>query len=202
MRQSRVYWACLLAAVVLVGQAWAAGIDPAGEPMHRSIWTVRLWSPYIVGLLIGLLNCLALVISDRTLGASSAYATAAGMVEKTVPGGKPEAREYYRRNPPRVGWGFMLLLGVVVGSFLSAQLSTDFRPEWVPPLWLAAHGPELLPRLLTAFAGGAIMAFGARVAGGCTSGHGISGTMQLATSSWLALACFFIGGAAVAHMLY
>ncbi|MEG6551134.1 hypothetical protein V6C53_12935, partial [Desulfocurvibacter africanus] len=114
MRQSRVYWACLLAAVVLVGQAWAAGIDPAGEPMHRSIWTVRLWSPYIVGLLIGLLNCLALVISDRTLGASSAYATAAGMVEKTVPGGKPEAREYYRRNPPRVGWGFMLLLGLVV----------------------------------------------------------------------------------------
>ncbi|MEG6552477.1 YeeE/YedE thiosulfate transporter family protein, partial [Desulfocurvibacter africanus] len=59
-----------------------------------------------------------------------------------------------------------------------------------------------LPRLLTAFAGGAIMAFGARVAGGCTSGHGISGTMQLAISSWLALACFFIGGAAVAHMLY
>lgn len=201
MKQLRTGLFCL-AAAAMAGQAWAAGADTTAESMQSSIWTLRLWSPYIVGVLIGLLNCLALVVSDRTLGASSAYATAAGMVEKAVPGGKPEAREYYRRNPPRVGWGFMLLLGLVLGSFLSARLSTDFRPEWVPPLWLAAHGPELLPRLIAALAGGAIMGFGARVAGGCTSGHGISGAMQLAASSWLALACFFIGGTAVAHMLY
>ncbi len=191
-----------MAAAVLAGQAWAAGADPAGGIMHESVWTLRPWSPYIVGLLIGLLNCLALVVSDRTLGASSAYTTVAGMAEKAVPGGKPKEREYYRKNPPRVGWGLMLLIGMVIGSFVSAQLSTDFRPEWVPPLWLAAHGPELLPRLITALIGGAIMGFGARVAGGCTSGHGISGTMQLAISSWVALACFFIGGAVVAHMIY
>lgn len=201
MKQLTTALLCL-ATAALAGQAWAAGVDPAGGPLHESVWTLRPWSPYIVGLLIGLLNCLALVVSDRTLGASSAYATVAGMAEKAVPGGKPEEREYYRKNPPRVGWGLMLLIGLVLGSFLSAQLSTDFRPEWVPPLWLAAHGPEILPRLITALVGGAVMGFGARVAGGCTSGHGISGTMQLSISSWVALACFFIGGAAVAHMLY
>ena len=38
------------------------------------------------------------------------------------------------------------------------------------------------------------MAFGSRLAGGCTSGHGISGTMQLSVGSWIAVICFFAGG--------
>jgi len=46
------------------------------------------------------------------------------------------------------------------------------------------------------------MGFGARWAGGCTSGHGISGTLQLAASGWLAAICFFIGGIFAAVMLY
>ena len=50
--------------------------------------------------------------------------------------------------------------------------------------------------------GGILMAFGARFAGGCTSGHGISGTLQLNVGSWIAVTCFFIGGIAVAYPLY
>jgi hypothetical protein len=46
------------------------------------------------------------------------------------------------------------------------------------------------------------MGIGARWAGGCTSGHGISGTLQLAVSSWLAVLCFFAGGVATAMILY
>ena len=46
------------------------------------------------------------------------------------------------------------------------------------------------------------MAFGARLAGGCTSGHGISGTLQLSVGSWIALVCFFIGGAATAMLMF
>jgi uncharacterized membrane protein YedE/YeeE len=53
-----------------------------------------------------------------------------------------------------------------------------------------------------AFLGGAVMAFGARLAGGCTSGHGISGTMQLSVGSWIALMCFFIGGTVTAHLMF
>jgi len=50
--------------------------------------------------------------------------------------------------------------------------------------------------------GGIIMGFGARWAGGCTSGHGISGTLQLAVSSWLAAICFFAGGILTAMFIY
>jgi uncharacterized protein len=52
------------------------------------------------------------------------------------------------------------------------------------------------------FGGGLLMAFGARLAGGCTSGHGISGTMQLNPGSWIAVICLFIGGIAVAIPLF
>ncbi|MOA68345.1 putative inner membrane protein [compost metagenome] len=60
----------------------------------------------------------------------------------------------------------------------------------------------MAPRLGMAFVGGAIMAFGARLAGGCTSGHAISGALQLSVSSWVALVCFFVAAVATAHLLY
>ena len=53
-----------------------------------------------------------------------------------------------------------------------------------------------------AFVGGAILAYGARLAGGCTSGRGISGALQLSVSSWIALACFFAAAVPTAHLLY
>jgi uncharacterized membrane protein YedE/YeeE len=52
------------------------------------------------------------------------------------------------------------------------------------------------------FAGGVLMAFGARLAGGCTSGHGISGTLQLNAGSWLTVIAMFVGGIATAMLLY
>jgi hypothetical protein len=57
-------------------------------------------------------------------------------------------------------------------------------------------------RWLAAFAGGAIMGFGARWARGCTSGHGISGTLQLAVSSWMVTVALFISGIITAMILY
>jgi hypothetical protein len=46
------------------------------------------------------------------------------------------------------------------------------------------------------------MALGARVAGGCTSGHGISGALQLSVGSWIALIGFFVGGVITAMLLF
>jgi uncharacterized membrane protein YedE/YeeE len=96
----------------------------------------------------------------------------------------------------------MLALGVLIGGWLSAVLSGDLRIEAVPPLWAHAVGPGVAVRWLAAAAGGALIGIGSRWAGGCTSGHGISGTLQLVAGSWLAVACFFVGGVATAFMLY
>ena len=57
-------------------------------------------------------------------------------------------------------------------------------------------------RSLIAFIGGTIAMFGARLADGCPSGHGLSGSLQLSVSSYIALICFFIGGLISANWLY
>ncbi|NLG27672.1 MAG: YeeE/YedE family protein, partial [Chloroflexi bacterium] len=56
--------------------------------------------------------------------------------------------------------------------------------------------------VVVALVGGVFLGLGARWADGCTSGHGISGTLQLAVSSWISAICFFIGGIVTAYILF
>ena len=161
------------------------------------------WSPYLVGGLLGLLTIATMYFSDKPLGASSAYAKLAGMLGKTVAPRHTASLKYFQDNPPKVDWELMLVVGAVIGAFLAAWLGGELTGEWVPRMWLAQFGENsLLLRLGVAFGGGILMAFGARLAGGCTSGHGISGTMQLALSSWIAVITFFAGGIATAMLLF
>jgi hypothetical protein len=69
-------------------------------------------------------------------------------------------------------------------------------------MWNRKFGSRIMPRAITAFLGGIIAMFGARMADGCPSGHGLSGVTQLAVSGIIALVCFFIGGLITANWLY
>lgn len=161
------------------------------------------WSPYLVGALLGVLSWLTFYFSGKALGASSAYATIAGFLGKLIAPRRVEKLAYFQEEKPTADWGLMLFLGIFPGAFLAAWTGGEFTGEWLPPMWETRFGEGTLwIRLLAAFAGGVLMAFGARLAGGCTSGHGISGTLQLSTGSWLAAICFFAGGIAVAMALY
>jgi len=160
------------------------------------------WSPYLAGVGIGLLNLLAFTLSDRPIGCSTAYSRTSGMIERLIRGDVVEEKTYYKKFKPIVEWEGMLLVGVFLGAFISSTLSGQFHIQWVPSAWEAHFGPPPLFRLLAAFTGGIFLGLGARWAGGCTSGHGISGTPQLAESSWMALICFFLGGVATAMILF
>ena len=160
------------------------------------------WSPYLVGALIGVLSWITFVISDKPIGCSTAFARTGGMIEKIFRGKKAEERPYYKKFAPAVDWEWMLVLGVIIGAFLSALLSGRFAWQWVPGFWSETVGAGRFARWLPALAGGIVMGLGARWAGGCTSGHGISGTLQLAVSSWLAALCFFAGGIASAMLIF
>jgi uncharacterized membrane protein YedE/YeeE len=74
----------------------------------------------------------------------------------------------------------MLVVGIFAGSALGAGLSHDRTTVVISPLWQWRFRPSIGRRLTGAFFGGALMLIGARLAKGCTSGHGISGTLQLA----------------------
>jgi uncharacterized membrane protein YedE/YeeE len=168
-----------------------------------SVLTDTHWSPYAVGIGIGILSWLSFLISGKPLATSTTFARAGGMIENFITGGKAEHRPYYKKIKLLINWQWMLVIGVVTGSFLSAIISGDFQVGvWVPSLWASAFGDSAVLRVLVALAGGIILGFGARFAGGCTSGHGISGTLQLAVSSWVSAICFFIGGIITAHIIY
>lgn len=96
----------------------------------------------------------------------------------------------------------MLLIGVFLGSMLSSRLSGDRSNIAVPPLWRWRFGESTGKRFAAAFIGGALMVLGARVAGGCTSGHGISGTLQLAVQSWLFIGLAFATAIATAFLIF
>lgn len=161
------------------------------------------WSPYLVGALIGVLSWLTFYFSNKALGASSQYATVAGMLGKLVARKHTDSLKYYQDNPPKINWGLALVFGLVIGAFVAAWTGGEFSPQLLPEMWVDRFGAgSHILRGAVAFLGGLLMAFGARLAGGCTSGHGISGTMQLSVGSWIAAAGFFIGGIATASLLY
>jgi len=165
-------------------------------------FTLKIWSPYLVGGGIGILSWFTFLLSNKPIGCSTAFSRTSGMIEQIVTGKSVEKNPYYQKFPAVIDWEWMFVLGIIIGSFLSAKLSNDFSLRFVPSLWMARFGFSFLPRFLTALLGGIVLGIGARWAGGCTSGHGISGTMQLAISSWIAVILFFIGGIFMARLLY
>jgi hypothetical protein len=94
------------------------------------------------------------------------------------------------------------VIAIIVGGAIAALTGGEFANQWLPPIWEARFGDSLALRAAVAFSGGMLMAFGARLAGGCTSGHGISGTLQLNVASWITVVCLFVAGVAVALPLF
>jgi len=124
------------------------------------------------------------------------------MIGRLISTEKTESMEYYLEILPQVDWAFMIIPGIILGAFLSSFLSGTFHILWVPALWESVFGSSVYLRIVVALAGGILLGFGARWAGGCTSGHGISGSIQLSLASLVTAACFFAGGIAVAVILY
>ncbi len=164
--------------------------------------TAVSWSPYIAGAGIGVLVLCAFLLSDRPLGCSTSYVKISGLLERTVRPATVEKNEYYRVIPPALDWPFFIVPGIIIGAFVSAMLSGSFQFVVVPAFWADTFGPSAALRIAVAVIGGILLETGARWAGGCTSGHGISGTLQLSCASIVAAACFFAGGIAMAMFLF
>lgn len=167
-----------------------------------NILKAKSWPPYLVGAGIGILSCFAFLTADHPLGITSAFENTAAIAEKVVVPSAAEQNEYFQDESPKIDWGWMLVLGVFLGALISSKLSDDRDAPDVLALWQWKFGNSTLLRYSMAFLGGAIMLFGARLAKGCTSGHGISGTLQLAVSSWLFFIIIFAAGIATAFLLF
>jgi len=169
-------------------------------------FAVKKWNPYVVGVLIGVLSWVTFYTMNKALGTSTSMVHASGLAVAVCAPEHVAQNPYYKAEitpkTPMFDWQVFLVLALPLGAFLGAWLTRDFSVEKVPALWSWRFGPSQWKRYLAAFAGGAILLFGARMAGGCTSGHGISGGLQLAVSSWTFFMSMFASGVVTAFALY
>ena len=160
------------------------------------------WSPYIAGGLSGLVIIVSVLWTGQFFGASTSFVRSVGMLQKIFEPERVAQLEYFIRYLPKFDWQLMFVIGIFVGSLVAALLSGTFKWQGVPDMWAERFGPSTAKRGIVAFLGGIIAMFGARLAGGCPSGHGLSGMIQLAVSGLIAMIFFFAGGIIMTRLVY
>jgi uncharacterized membrane protein YedE/YeeE len=155
------------------------------------------WNPYGVGFLLGLVLLLTYVLTGRGLGATAAFsAVAAGLAGAVSPAHVQESAvhaRYWNDGAPLLSWTLFLLMGAALGAFVSGWQGRRFA-------WSVERGPNVSDstRLLLAFAGGFIAAFGAKIAKGCTSGQALTGGSMLNVGSLVFMLAVFTSAYALA----
>ena len=167
----------------------------------------QVWNPYAAGALVGILMVVSVALAGKYFGASTTFARGAAMIEQAV-GVDTTRFEYFTTKGGKYGagslpnWQLLFVVGIALGGLGASLASGTFEIKRVPDMWAARFGDRPLWRNMAAFVGGVVLIVGARLAGGCPSGHGLSGLSQLALSGFVALAFFFGGGWITAKLLY
>lgn len=167
----------------------------------------EIWSPYIAGILLGIVGILAVWLTNSLLGASGAFENLAGLIGKAI---NPKWFDNMYFNfimPPGITNSVILLIGVFFGGMLGAATSGTLK--WgkkdaanSDPQWKQIFGPQTWKRWLLGFIGAVILEYAAGIAGGCTSGLAISGGMLLAPAAFLFIAGMFASGIITALVIY
>lgn len=156
---------------------------------------------YLVGAGIGILSWIVFVVVNAPIGITTALSEVSGVAAVPIIGAEAvAANPYWAKTVPAWDYGTLFLVGTFLGALLSSLSERTFKWELVPVTWKERFGGRVAPRFLAAFAGGVLAMFGARLAGGCTSGHGISGSLQLAVSSWTFFLVMFVSGVITARI--
>jgi hypothetical protein len=161
------------------------------------------WTPYAVGIGIGILSWIAFAVVNNPIGITTAVGQLSGAAAAPILGAEAVAKNsYWAKNALKLDYGTLFLAGTLLGGFGSAILAGSWKVETVPAVWAERFGNSAFKRYFAAFVGGVIVMFGARLANGCTSGNGISGGLQLALSGWLFLIVMFATGTLTAFALF
>ncbi len=179
-------------------------------------WIYNPWPWYVSGPLITLVMFLLLMVGKR-FGMSSNLRTMCTIC------GAGKTSDFFRFDWKAQRWNLIVVLGVVLGgfiatNFLSVDTSVRLNPDIVVDLQskgFESAGKAYMPdnlfsndvlnnpkALLLLVIGGILVGFGARYAGGCTSGHAISGLSNLQLPSLIAVIGFFIGGLVMVHFIF
>lgn len=150
------------------------------------------------GALLAALNSVVFMtgVADRPIGASTTYPYVGDVVLGLT------ENDYFKAIQKPGHWELIFLLGAFLSGVVISLLRKDFRIQLIHSGWAKTEGNSPAKRIVWAFVAGFVMLFGARMAGGCTSGHVISGGMQVAASSLLFGVFVFAGLLATGKLFY
>ncbi|SHJ22508.1 YeeE/YedE family protein [Pseudozobellia thermophila] len=176
---------------------------------------LKPWPWYVSGPLITLVMVL-LVYFGKTFGMSSNLRTLCSM------GGAGKYADFFRFDWKAQRWNLTVVLGAIIGGFVAVHFLSDgsqmaLNPKTVAELNQMGFenvGSTLLPQeiygwdsitslkgLALLIGAGFLVGFGTRYAGGCTSGHAITGLSNLQLPSLIAVIGFFVGGLIMTHLV-
>jgi len=179
-------------------------------------WIYSPWPWYVSGPMIAFVMFLLLMVG-KNFGMSSNLRTMC-----TICGAGTKA-DFFKLDWRAQKWNLTVVIGAIIGGFIAANFMTPdsavaITPETISDLQdlgFNSAGQAYLPTelfetsalldfksLAILIIGGLLVGFGARYAGGCTSGHAISGLSNLQLPSLIAVVGFFIGGLVMIHLLY
>lgn len=138
-------------------------------------------------------------VAKQDKNSKSGYASSNAYLNKS--GGK-----YAKSVAKPFNYSYVFVFAMIAGAFVSARLrGASAYPKaqlQMPDAWRSAHGDSITKRNIAVFIAGVLVLFGARWAGGCTSGHMMSGIMQTSLSGYLFAAAAFAAGIPLAIWLY
>lgn len=179
-------------------------------------WIFEPWPWYVSGPLIALVM-MTLLLAGKGFGMSSNLRTMCTIL------GADKRAEFFRFDWKSQRWNLYIVLGVAMGGFLASQFLSNGEGVQIAPesaeklkaLGFASTGEAYLPdemfalsalsdpkTLILLIVGGFLVGFGTRYAGGCTSGHAISGLSNLQMPSLIAVIGFFLGGLLMVHFIF
>ena len=172
------------------------------------------WPWFISGFLIAL-TMLVLLLLGKRFGMSSNLRTICTIC------GAGKASDFFNFNWKQGSWNLLIVVGAIIGGYIGANYLSDGSMPQISeatlrsltelnivaenqylPVELFSFEALDLKTIVILIVGGLLIGFGARYAGGCTSGHAISGLSNLQLPSLIAVIGFFAGGLLMVHVLF
>lgn len=149
----------------------------------------------LAGAGIAAITLTLLFVTNRRLGISTGFEDACSLVLDAP---------YFRRAAvvSARGWRLPFLGGLLLGGVVSAVLSGGWAPTWELGMFDTAIGWGPMGKVAWMFVGGLFIGFGTRLAGGCTSGHGIFGLSNLELPSLVSTVSFMAAGLVTTNLIY
>jgi uncharacterized membrane protein YedE/YeeE len=150
------------------------------------------------GIALAILNPIMFIsaTTNRPIGASTSFPYFADLLTGVT------QNSYFQMIEESGNWELIFLAGAFLAGLIISLVKKEFKFTLIHSNWEKYKGPSAAKRIVGAFVGGFILIIGARMAGGCTSGHILSGGMQLAISSLVFAVFTFIGLLATGRSFY